>query len=502
MIAPSQAPPYEPTGPVARSFHRSSAFVRGLMGPVGSSKSSACWMELVSRAFEQKPNASGVRRTKTGVIRNTYPELKSTTIKTVLEWAPWLEMRWDSPITGRFRHALPDGTSIDWEVVFIALERPEEVDKIGSLELTNGWINEVREVAKSIADKLTERVGRFPPKWDGGATWSGVVMDTNPPDDDHWYYRLAERADPELLAQTEAAEEKLRAMGELAAGQHLFEFFRQPGGLVRIGEQYEPNPDAENILNLNGGYAYYLRQVAGKRREWVNAQILGQYATTVDGKPVYPEYADATHTRPTPVLPRIPIICGWDYARSPACAFVQVSPRGQLRVIDELWADDMGLEAFAEDVVKPHIGMAYRDHEIVSWGDPSGVARESDEKNAFDVLAAAGITCLPALTNKPQGRQEAVRHFLGRMLDGQPGLSVDPKCVRVRKGFIGRYFFKRVQVAGEMYKDMPEKNEYSHIHDALQYACLAARLEYIGGASFKKKLAYPDLGISSTRRAA
>lgn len=495
-LAPVQAPPYVPAGPVARAFHRSSAFVRGLMGPVGSSKSSACWMELVTRAFEQKPNSQGVRRTRTGVVRNTYPELKSTTIKTVLEWSPWLEMRWDSPITGRFRYPMPDGTSIDWEVVFIALERPEEVDKIGSLELTNGWVNEVREVAKSIVDKLTERVNRFPAKWDGGATWSGVVLDTNPPDDDHWYYRLAERADPELLAQTSAAEAKLREIGELAAGQSLFEFFRQPGGLVRIGESYEPNPDAENIGNLNGGYAYYLKQVAGKRREWVNAQILGQYATTSDGKPVYPEYADAVHTRKTDVLPKVPIILGWDYGRSPACSFVQVSPRGQLRVFDELWADDMGLEAFAVDVVKPHLATKYADYEILSWGDPSGVARESDEKNAFDVLTECGITCVPAATNKPLGRQEAVKHFLGRMLDGQPGLVVDPRCVRTRKGFIGRYFYKRVQVAGEMYKDMPEKNEYSHIHDALQYACLAARLENVGGAKFKAKLNYPDLGVA------
>ena len=37
-------------------FHASDAFVRGLMGPVGSGKSVACCMEILSRAIRQRPN--------------------------------------------------------------------------------------------------------------------------------------------------------------------------------------------------------------------------------------------------------------------------------------------------------------------------------------------------------------------------------------------------------------------------------------------------------------
>ena len=41
----------------------------------------------------------------------------------------------------------------------------------------------------------------------------------------------------------------------------------------------------------------------------------------------------------------------------------------------------------------------------------------------------------------------------------------------LRKGFLGRYQYRRVKIAGsaERYHDEPEKNEYSHPHDALQY---------------------------------
>jgi hypothetical protein len=41
----------------------------------------------------------------------------------------------------------------------------------------------------------------------------------------------------------------------------------------------------------------------------------------------------------------------------------------------------------------------------------------------------------------------------------------------------GGYSYKRVAVVGqERYKDVPDKGKYSHVADALQYACLGAGL--------------------------
>ena len=70
-------------------FHQSQKFVRGLMGPIGSGKSVTCVQELMNIALRiQKPHTDGVRRTRFAVVRNTYPELKSTTIKTFQDWFP------------------------------------------------------------------------------------------------------------------------------------------------------------------------------------------------------------------------------------------------------------------------------------------------------------------------------------------------------------------------------------------------------------------------------
>ena len=73
------------------------------------------------------------------------------------------------------------------EVLFLALDRPDDIEKLLSLELTGVWINEAREVAKAIVDGATMRVGRFPSMKDGGPTWYGVIADTNAPDEDHWW---------------------------------------------------------------------------------------------------------------------------------------------------------------------------------------------------------------------------------------------------------------------------------------------------------------------------
>ena len=462
---------YQAPGPVADQFHRSQAFVRGLMGPVGSGKSSTCVMELFFRACEQKP-FNGKRKSRWAVLRNHYPELKSTTIKTFSEWLPFVPVKWDSPIVASGSIRMNDGTDVEMEVLFIALDRPEDTGKLRSLELTGAWMNEASEMAKEIFDMVTQRVGRFPPKKWGGPSWSGVIMDTNPPDTGHWYFSLAEKETPEG-----------------------YKFFRQPGAVIDVEGQWKFNDRAENIHNHTLGSEYYLRQIPGKRKEWVKVFLAGEYGVTVDGKAVYPEYNDEIHCRHTPPIEKLPIVVGLDYGRTPAAAFVQITPRGQLRVIDELYGEDMSIGSFAEDVLKPHLSLHYKDFPVLFVGDPAGMSIESDERNAFDVLAAHGVVAVPAHTNRVTGRTEAVRHYLVRMSDGQPSLAIDPRCELLREGFIGKYHYKYVQAAGGRVKETPEKDKYSHPHDALQYACLYAQMENLNDERFRKKINYPRLGI-------
>jgi len=48
---------------------------------------------------------------------------------------------------------------------------------------------------------------------------------------------------------------------------------------------------------------------------------------------------------------------------------------------------------------------------------------------------------------------------------------IDPRCKRLIDGFSGGYRYVERANTG-MHSDTPEKNLYSHIHDALQYIAM------------------------------
>ena len=64
------------------AYVMSDAFVSGIKGPVGSGKSVGSGIKILRHASEMPPDDQGYRRSRCGVIRNTYPELRSTTIPT------------------------------------------------------------------------------------------------------------------------------------------------------------------------------------------------------------------------------------------------------------------------------------------------------------------------------------------------------------------------------------------------------------------------------------
>ena len=73
---------YKPDGAVVKAFMKDNTFFRGIRGPVGSGKSVSCCVEIFRRALAQEPNKNGLRRSRWAIIRNTNPQLKTTTIKT------------------------------------------------------------------------------------------------------------------------------------------------------------------------------------------------------------------------------------------------------------------------------------------------------------------------------------------------------------------------------------------------------------------------------------
>ena len=189
--------------PTARAFHGCDSFVRGVMGPVGSGKTVICCVEAFTRALEMPPGTDGVRRSRWAFIRNSYPELIATTMNTWKDWfpeklpngAPFCTIRRTAPIVATINeYDIGDGTKLNLEVHFLALDKEDDIRKLKSLELTGVFMNEASELSEEVLKMATARVNRYPAKVDGAkgkGWWSGIIMDTNPPSSDHWWHKLA-----------------------------------------------------------------------------------------------------------------------------------------------------------------------------------------------------------------------------------------------------------------------------------------------------------------------
>ena len=511
MNAPA-SPTYNPrlnfnSSPVAWHFLNDLAFFTGIMGPLGSGKSVTCCAKIMMLASMQEPDATGYRRTRWAIIRNTYPELRSTTIKTWLEVFPEQfcgPIIFSHPITHHIRRPPIDGQpGLDCEVMFLALDRHEDVAKLKSLDLTGAWINEAVEIPSGVIDMLTGRVGRYPgspiDEGDKGnilATWAGIMADTNAPDDQNWWYKYAEEGAPTMTVALHSGE-------EITIDWH---FFRQPPALIEVepvGDDYYiceggmenidvppaqvmnaagrfwwVNDKAENIDNLRPGY--YHQQVMNKTLEWITRYMQAKYILFVPGKPWVPEYSDMAMSGDYRHDPNLQLLGGLDAGGgtlNPAAVVGQRGLMGDWRILWELSIFEIGVERFTE-ALKAGVATAFPGIEPPQyWMDPAAAKRDEIFMVAVEKhYRAHGLNVALAPSNDPNIRRNALALPMGRSITmhgrTHPGFLVDKKCVMLRAGLSGKWYRKRVLTQAERYSEKPEKNEWSHVCDAASYMCL------------------------------
>ena len=470
------------TVPTIKTFNRDLSFITALMGPFGSGKSSGCVIKLIERAMAQEPSPDGVRRTRFAVVRNSYPQLRDTTIPTTLEWIGELG---DYHLTDYDfvlnKLTAPDGSPVESRFHFRALDKPQDIKNLLSLELTAAWFNEVREIPKRIVDAMRGRVGRYPKKELSknfmGATWSGITMDTNAPDTDHWFYKLFEIDRPHYCPTCKDpqggiilfVDGKCPKCRREDGGIPFVKLYRQPSGR---------GPDAENLPHLPIGY--YSNLAAGMDKDFIRVYVDGEYGYVSDGKPVYSMFDDTKHVAKENLKAdsRYPIIIGFDNTgRDQAAIICQYMPTGQFRVLHEFIVTDTGTRALVREIVRPFIIANYSGARLILTGDPAGVRKaDTDDRDTFqEIYDCFGMEATPARSNALAPRLNSVESLLKKYLGKENyGMLVSPSCPMIIKGFRGEYRMRRLQVIGqERFTDKPEKNLVSHGHDALQYACMA-----------------------------
>jgi len=298
-------------------------------------------------------------------------------------------------------------------------------------------------------------------------------MDTNSPEDDHWWPIMAgESPPPDWMTD----EDKLTYI--LPPN---WEFFSQPAAMSELldGEKrligYDVAATAENLEFLADDY--YPNLIEGKTKSWIDVYVLNRLGSDQEGKSVQKGFIRDIHVARENIeaVDGVPLLIGLDFGLTPAAIIIQLVS-GRWKVLEEMVTSDMSVKAFGQRL-KLHLAMYYPGLPARTWGDPAGDYRaQTDEMTPFRLLDAIGIQANPAPgENDLTMRIEAVDAVLSRMVDGQPGIIVSPKCRTLISGLEGKYEYKRRRTAGGIkYDPVPDKNHYSHICEALQYAMLGA----------------------------
>jgi hypothetical protein len=379
-------------------------------------------------------------------------QIKQTVLKEFYTWA--------EPIT---TFKVSDNTiylafdDVRAEIHLIPLDDEQDQRRLLSLQLTGAWVNEFPEIDPAIIPSLCGRLGRFPSKAQGGPTWHGLIMDGNFPNEGgEWHDLLEKNLPPD------------------------FQLFKQPGGRTK---------EAENIENLPGGYEYYARLARGQSPEWVKRYVDAQYGNDPSGMAVFREsYTHEFHSFETlSPVPGRPLIVGQDFGRDPWSIICQLDHRGRLLVLEEVDGSDVGLELHLGVNLRPRLyDERYTGLPVAVVGDPSGVAKSSlYEETSFDMLKREGFMAFPAPTNDLDPRIRAIEAFLMQQQGGKPCFLIDrQRCPKLIQGLRGGYRFSKMK--GGQRKPIPDKNDFSHPMDALQYAALAAHGGMVQGMIMRR----------------
>ena len=436
---------------------QSDAFYRVIAGPLGSGKTTGVIWELMRRSLMQTASYDGLRYTRFALLRQTLQQLKQTVLKDISQW-----------FSGLAHWKVSEGTiyfhfgDVRSEWLLLPLEEPEDRRRILSMNLTGAFLSECIEIDRDLVDDVAGRCGRYPSADDGGATWHGIVADTNmPPEGTPWHETM-------ILPPKE------------------WEIFIQPGGL---------EPDAENLNyllqtpetmklplghpdRLAQGRTYYERLARSNNQNWVKRYVHAQYGPDPSGTAVFASsFRSAFHCVDNlEPLPSGPIYIGQDFGRDPWSIICQPDFMGRLLVIEEVKAEDIGLITHLRQNLRPVLQQPrYQNHPVVVIGDPAGIAKSQfDEVNAFDILKREGFTAVPAGTNDVDTRLRSVEEYLLQQRNAGPAILFSRKgCPHLIQGMAGHYRYSKTTL--DISKPLPDKNRHSHVADALQYACLGTK---------------------------
>jgi hypothetical protein len=426
--------------PTCAGFLKATDTFKILAGPVGGGKTSACIMHILLNSMQQAPDNDGIRRTRHLIVRNTVPMLKTTTIKSFLDWMPdGVFGRWVSSDRTYYMKF----EDVESEVLFMSLEDANDIRKLLSLETTTAFFNEFREINQDIVEGLigTKRVGRYPSRKDGpGATYPCIIADTNMPAQDTWHQQVMD--------------------GEVGS----WVLFKQPSGR---------SPEAENLAYLPPGYY----DTDGLSDEYVKTMIDCEYGTSKEGMPVFRStFVPSFHIAPAPLLHIVsdahPLLIGLDAGLTPAAIIGQRTPSGKVHILADCYVappDSMGMERFLDTKLLPLLRSRFAGCPVKIIIDPAAKQRsQPTEETVFEIVKKKRIKVITAPTNKTELRISSGEMMFSQQSEGKAVLLIDAGCTGLISALKHGYKFA-ARKDGEMEERPKKDHPWSDLADGFTY---------------------------------
>lgn len=389
------------------------------------------------------------------VIRDTFENIKRTTLKEFLTWFP--DKVFGTYLAGDKCYIWDTAkTGLSGTVYFMGAEDDADASKIASMPLAgvaidepSGAAGESSGVSEFIFDTAIGQL-RQP-----GMKWYAIKLAQNNPDEGHWTYRRFVKPgtppDPSI---------KLLPMQESG---------------YKAWQTREP----ENLANLPPGYYATLTKNWAHRPDLVRRFVTGQYGYQQVGRPVTPGWSDYLHLAEglKPVR-GVPLCLLWDGGLTPTCVISQIAPSGHWNILHSFVGEDIGMFQLVEDTVKPVLTSQYEGYILQHDGDPNlATPDQGDSKNsaARVITKQLGGRFRPG----PQGvdeRVEPLRGVLSRTINGRGVVQVDKNnASHVYYALRGGWHYRKPRGGAD---GSIKKDKHSHPGDCMGYG--AARYFPLG----------------------
>ena len=283
-------------------------------------------------------------------------------------------------------------------------------------------------------------------------------------------------ASVELKIQEEG--DSLITVNKTVVAEGITTWTNRSNGFKIIDLEYKADPSKRD--------PEWLRvQKKGMPRAEFNREY-GSKWVVYEGKPVYDDYDPDIHDLRGPIyaLRRCRLVSGWDGGPADtnlAWALGLAFPdENAVLFIDEFWVNDGDVPGFVE-VVKTRLALEWFK---ISGGfsihiaDPSVFTPNNITKSSMaDEMRKQGMAPIPGAVSW-SARRSAVIDLMTKThrskANGQvvPAWRVHERCEMIREACGGGYHYPKAALGvGGQFKPLPVKNEFSHVMNAVEYAC-------------------------------